>query len=129
MSDAKTTAAAAAPAKHVLIPIGNGSEDIEAVCLIDVLRRAGLIVTVASVESSLQITAARQTKIVADALMDDTTIRSATYDGIFCPGGMPGAERLRDSKALIEALKAQSTHTTRAHCLDLALHSSARVLV
>jgi len=67
-------------------------------------------VTVASVESSLQITASRQTKLVADVLIADafgTAQAPIAYDGMFCPGGMPGAERLRDSKPLIDALKAQ----------------------
>ena len=52
--------------KKVLVPIADGTEEIEAVCIIDVLRRAGAEVTVASVEKELQITASRGVKIVAD---------------------------------------------------------------
>ena len=44
--------------KKVLVPIADGIEEIEAVCIIDVLRRAGAEVTVASVDK-LQITASR----------------------------------------------------------------------
>jgi len=47
-----------------LVPIANGSEDIESVTLIDVLRRAGADVTVASVHKEATITAARQTRIL-----------------------------------------------------------------
>lgn len=41
--------------KHVLVPIANGTEEMEAVIIIDVLRRAGVEVIVASVEDSLQV--------------------------------------------------------------------------
>ena len=44
--------------KKVLVPIADGSEEIEAVCIIDVLRRAGAEVTVASV-NDLTVTASR----------------------------------------------------------------------
>jgi 4-methyl-5(b-hydroxyethyl)-thiazole monophosphate biosynthesis len=88
----------------VLVPIADGTEEIEAVCIIDVLRRAGASVTVASVDK-LQITASRGTKLVADTLITDCLDK--TYDIIALPGGMPGAEHLRDSKALTTMLKSQ----------------------
>jgi 4-methyl-5(b-hydroxyethyl)-thiazole monophosphate biosynthesis len=91
-------------AKKVLVPIANGSEEIEAVCIIDTLRRAGAEVTVASVDG-LQLTASRGVKIVADAKIADCT--GQTYDCIALPGGMPGAEHLRDSVELIGMLKKQ----------------------
>jgi 4-methyl-5(b-hydroxyethyl)-thiazole monophosphate biosynthesis len=88
--------------KKVLVPIADGTEEIEAVCIVDVLRRAGAQVTVASVEKSLQVTASRGVKIVADSRIEDCT--AASFDLIVLPGGMPGAEHLRDSEALIELL-------------------------
>jgi len=91
-------------AKRVLVPVADGSEEIEAVCLIDALRRAGAEVTVASVDG-LQVTASRGVKLVADARIADCT--SQTYDCIVLPGGMPGAEHLRDCVALIGMLKKQ----------------------
>jgi len=91
--------------KKVLVPIADGSEEIEAVCIIDVLRRAGAEVTVASVEKDLQITASRGVRIVADARIDDCA--NEGFDLIVLPGGMPGAERLRDSKALAALLRSQ----------------------
>jgi 4-methyl-5(b-hydroxyethyl)-thiazole monophosphate biosynthesis len=91
-------------AKRVLVPIADGSEEIEAVCIIDTLRRAGAEVTVASV-GKLQVTASRGVKIVADARIADCT--GQTYDCIVLPGGMPGAEHLRDSAKLIEMLREQ----------------------
>lgn len=90
--------------KKVLVPIADGSEEIEAVCLIDTLRRAGAEVTVASV-GVLQVTASRCVQFVADALLADCV--SETYDCIALPGGMPGAEHLRDCEPLIAKLKEQ----------------------
>jgi len=90
--------------KKVLVPIAQACEEIEACCIIDTLRRAGAGVTVASV-GELQITASRGVKITADARIVDCA--SKTYDLIALPGGMPGAEHLRDSQALTEMLKQQ----------------------
>jgi len=90
--------------KKVLVPIANGTEEIEAACIIDTLRRAGAEVTVASV-GELQVTASRSMKLVADARISDCV--NQTYDCIALPGGMPGAEHLRDSAPLIEKLKQQ----------------------
>ena len=91
--------------KNVLIVIADGIEEIEAVCIIDILRRAGSIVTVASVDD-LQVTASRGTRLVADKSIKDCT--NITYDLIALPGGMPGAEHLRDSTDLTSMLKKQA---------------------
>lgn len=89
----------------VLVPIANGTEEMEAVCLIDLLRRAGAEVTVASVDE-LQVTASRSVRLVADRLIADCA--GETYDLIALPGGMPGAERLRDSIVLEHLLCRQN---------------------
>ncbi|MBA55924.1 MAG: DJ-1 family protein [Pseudomonadales bacterium] len=96
-------------AKTALVPIAEGSEDIETVCIIDVLRRAGVEVTVASAmgTESLEITAARKTRIVADTHINQCL--DQTYDLIALPGGLPGAEHLRDCAALIELLSLQKS--------------------
>ena len=90
--------------KKVLVPIANGTEELEAVTIIDVLRRADAMVTVASV-GELRITASRGVQIVADCLIADCL--DTVYDCIALPGGMPGAENLRDSKALKRLLVEQ----------------------
>ncbi|KAJ0579701.1 putative class I glutamine amidotransferase [Helianthus annuus] len=63
--------------KKVLVPVAVGTEPMEAVIVIDVLRRAGADVTVASVTSQLCVDAARGVTIVADALI------SACVDTVF----------------------------------------------
>eukprot|EP00244_Chara_vulgaris_P003363 TRINITY_DN1607_c0_g1_i1.p1 TRINITY_DN1607_c0_g1~~TRINITY_DN1607_c0_g1_i1.p1 ORF type:complete len:452 (-),score=92.27 TRINITY_DN1607_c0_g1_i1:654-1877(-) len=92
--------------KKALVPIAHGTEEMEAVILIDILRRAGADVTVGSVETTKQVTASRTVKLVADVLIEDCA--SQKFDVIVLPGGMPGAERLRDSKTLRELTTAQA---------------------
>jgi 4-methyl-5(b-hydroxyethyl)-thiazole monophosphate biosynthesis len=92
--------------KKVLVPIADGSEEIEAVSIIDVLRRAGADVTVASVMAELTVTASRGVKIVADKGIAEC--ESGDFDLIVLPGGMPGAEHLRDSETLVRMLKQQT---------------------
>ena len=93
-------------AKTVLIPIADGTEEIEAVCMIDTLRRAGAEVTVASVEPTLNITASRGVKLVADVLVSELVER--TFDLLAVPGGMPGAEHIRDAAPFTSLLKQQA---------------------
>ncbi|KAH9310137.1 hypothetical protein KI387_038048, partial [Taxus chinensis] len=90
----------------VLVPIGFGTEEMEAVILIDVLRRAGSDVTVASVETELQIEASRRVKLVADTLI--STCTEEIFDLVVLPGGMPGSSRLRDSEILESITKRQA---------------------
>ena len=90
---------------RVLVPIADGTEEIEAVCIIDTLRRAGAEVTVASVMDSLEVKASRGVNLVADKAISECS--HETYDAIALPGGIPGAEHLRDSELLIDMLKKQ----------------------
>ncbi len=91
-------------AVNVLVPIADGIEEIEAVTIIDVLRRAGAEVVVASV-GDLTVTASRGVKLTADTTIEPCA--GQTFSCIALPGGMPGAEHLRDSGVLIELLKKQ----------------------
>ena len=79
--------------KKALVPIGNGSEEWEAVTIIDVLRRAGTDVCVASVEDSLEVTCSRRVKIVADANIAD--ISTKDFDLIALPVTSLGGVRAR----------------------------------
>ncbi len=108
---------------RVLIPIADGSEDIESVTLIDVLRRAGAAVTIASVEAQTRIRAARGTLITADALIEDC--QDGDWDLIALPGGMPGADHLHDSAPLRGLLRAQHE---RERPLAAVCAAPARVL-
>ncbi|MDH5560044.1 MAG: DJ-1/PfpI family protein [Deltaproteobacteria bacterium] len=92
--------------KKVLIPVADGVEEIEAVTQIDILRRAGAEVTVASV-NRLNIIASRGVKLEADCLIGE--LKETEFDLISLPGGLKGAENLRDSAILIGILKKQQS--------------------
>ena len=91
--------------QKVLIPIADGVEEIEAVCMIDTLRRAHLDVTVASVHDRLNITASRGVNFTADTLV--TQCKNQIFDMIALPGGMPGSTHLAQCDLLISMLKQQ----------------------
>ena len=92
--------------KKVLVPVAQGTEEMEAVTIIDVLRRAGAEVIVASVDT-ITIKASRGLEFKADRLIKDCM--DEEFDLIVLPGGMPGAVNLRDSKDLEILLKKQAS--------------------
>lgn len=80
-----------------LIPIANGSEEMEAVILIDMLRRAGVDVTVAG--DGDMVTCSRGVRIVPDIALDDLA-DDDEFDLIVLPGGDQGVENFLDNEAL-----------------------------
>ncbi|CAJ1454162.1 unnamed protein product [Effrenium voratum] len=105
---------------RVLVPIAADSEEIETACITDVLTRAGAKVTVASCSGDLEVRMSRGLKILADQHIGDCV---GEYDVIALPGGMPGAEHLRDCKKLEAMLKEQksSGRLTAAVCASPAV--------
>lgn len=81
---------------QILVPVADGSEEIEAVVTIDVLRRAKANVVVASVGDKLEIMASRKVKLVADVLLDE--VAKLSYDLIVLP------VRLRSTKLMIKLI-------------------------
>ncbi len=78
--------------KKIAVHLADGFEEIEAVTIIDVLRRAELDVLVVSVSETLLVTGAHQLKMIAEILFEQVN-----YNEIFMivlPGGMPGAANL-----------------------------------
>ncbi|KAG8047496.1 hypothetical protein GUJ93_ZPchr0008g11787 [Zizania palustris] len=75
-----------------------GTEEMEAVILAGVLRRAGAGVTLASVEDGLEVEASCGSRIVADMLI--VACADQMFDLVALPGGMPGSVRLRDNEIL-----------------------------
>ncbi|AVO52334.1 DJ-1 family glyoxalase III [Ectopseudomonas mendocina] len=92
--------------KRALIAVADGSEDLECVTLIDVLRRAEIEVVLASAEDRRMITCARGTRLTADAMLLD--VLAQDFDLIVLPGGMPGAQRLADFEPLAERVRKQA---------------------
>jgi protein deglycase len=80
--------------KKIAVHLANGFEEIEAVSIIDVLRRADIEVVVVSVTGKLEVAGAHHLKIFADILFEEVN-----YNDLFMivlPGGMPGASNLNE---------------------------------
>jgi len=106
---------------QILVPIADGSEEMEAVAIIDVLKRAKANVVVAALGNSLEVVASRKVKLVADVLLDEAEKNS--YDLIVLPGGLGGAEAFASSEKLVNMLKkqAESNKPYGAICASPAL--------
>ncbi len=87
--------------KKVLVILADGFEEIEAVTPIDVLRRAGLEVTLAGV-SGKTITGAHGIKFQTDVTLDEY---KGLPDAVILPGGLPGAKNLGESKKVGELVR------------------------
>ncbi len=86
----------------VLIPIANGCEEMEAVIMIDTLRRAEYDVTVAGLTAGT-IEASRGVKLVPDTTWDQ--VNPADYDVLILPGGFGGTEALSGHEGVLQALR------------------------
>ena len=88
--------------KKIAVHLAEGFEEIEAVNIIDVLRRAELDVTVVSVTENLEVTGSHSIKIIADKLFNNVSYD--LFDMIILPGGMPGASNLNNHPGLREQI-------------------------
>jgi 4-methyl-5(b-hydroxyethyl)-thiazole monophosphate biosynthesis len=88
--------------RTALIPIADGSEELEAVTVIDLLRRAGVEVTVASL-TGVAVTCSRGVHLVPDCALDTALERD--YDALILPGGLPGADYLAADERIIERIR------------------------
>lgn len=84
--------------KRVLVPAADGSEDIELACITNILARAEIKYTLASVMDAKNITLSRGLKLTADVLVKDVLAKD--YDAVLLPGGLPGSEHLGKSESL-----------------------------
>lgn len=87
--------------KKVALFIENGSEELELIAPLDVMRRANLEVDLISANNEDFITSSHNVKIIADKKINEVN-NILDYDAIVIPGGMPGSTLLRDNKKIIE---------------------------
>lgn len=97
---------------EVLVPLAEGFEEIEAVTIIDLLRRAGVGVTTASITNRLSVKGAHGIEVRADSTLPAVSDR--TYQAVILPGGMPGTTNLAADKTLGEVI---SRHQQRGEYL------------
>jgi 4-methyl-5(b-hydroxyethyl)-thiazole monophosphate biosynthesis len=88
--------------KRVLIPLAEGCEELEAVTLIDILRRAGVEVITAGLNPGM-VKASRGTQLVPDMTLDAALQHD--FDMVALPGGMPGSQHLKEDPRIIGLLR------------------------
>ncbi len=86
----------------VLVPFANGMEEMEAVIIVDVLRRAGIEVVSAGLDEGT-ITASRGTKLIPDILLNK--VNPEEFDMILLPGGNLGTKNLDANPIISQILK------------------------
>lgn len=97
---------------NVLVPLAQGCEELEAVTITDLLTRAGFNVVTAGLDAQ-PVVASRGMVLVPKTSMDK--VMEQVFDMIVLPGGLPGADHLRDNELVQEKLKqmaAQNKYTT-----------------
>ncbi|HDK7174888.1 TPA: DJ-1/PfpI family protein [Clostridium botulinum] len=87
----------------ILVFIAEGFEEIEALTVVDVLRRANIQCDMCSITSNKEIKGAHNILVNVDKTLEE--IKSNEYNGLVIPGGMPGATNLRDNNKLIDLVK------------------------
>ncbi|XP_076662315.1 protein dj-1beta [Halictus rubicundus] len=91
--------------KTAILLIADGSEEMEAVITADVLRRAGINVTIAGLPENECIKCSRDVKICVDAKLKDAAQQK--YDVVILPGGLGGSEAFASSQEVGKLLKEQ----------------------
>lgn len=90
--------------KQVCVFLADGFEEIEGLTVVDLLRRAGIMVTTASITGQKDIHGAHGIIVQADALIEDIDLKE--QDMLVLPGGMPGTIHLGEHAGVCEAIKA-----------------------
>ena len=90
---------------RVLVPLAEGFEEIEAVTIVDLLRRAGIEVETAAL-GERRVTGSHGIAVEADRRLAE--VEHHDYDMIVLPGGMPGADHLKNDARLVAMLQRQA---------------------
>ncbi len=89
----------------VLVPLAQGCEELEAVTVIDLLRRAGIEVITAGLDEHAVI-ASRGVRLLPDTTLEE--LKEGRFDLIVLPGGLPGADHLANDSRILSLLQQQS---------------------
>ena len=98
--------------KKVLVPLAPGFEEMEAVCVVDVLRRAGAEVTTAGTQPG-PIQASRRVVVLPDTTLDQ--VDPDEFDMIVIPGGAKGVDVLKADpivKLILQKMNGQGKYVT-----------------
>lgn len=90
---------------NALVLVADGSEEIEVITVVDILRRAHVIVTIAAVDDAVNVTCSRGVNLVADAILGDLVSPCKSFEAIILPGGLTGAETFSHSTTVQKLLR------------------------
>lgn len=90
--------------KKALMLFAEGFETVEALMVVDLLRRGGVEVSMASIDENEMVTSAQGIGVQMDMVMGEADL--LTYDAVILPGGMPGTNYLKESVAVKKVLLA-----------------------
>lgn len=89
--------------KDLLVFLAEGFEEIEALTVVDYLRRVDLKVDLVSINDNLEVKSSHNVLVKADKSIQDIDLEE--YRGLYIPGGLPGATNLADSEYVRNAVK------------------------
>lgn len=89
---------------RVIVFLAEGFEEIEALTVVDYLRRVDILVDTVSITDNKQVKGAHDIVVMADKIIDELGDLE-NYTTVIIPGGMPGASNLRDNKLVINIVK------------------------
>lgn len=111
----------------VAVVLADGFEEVEAMAIVDVLRRAEITVVIAGLHEG-PVTGARKVKVIPDTVIE--TVRSDDFDMIVLPGGQPGADNLNAHPRVKDLIRefSEKGKLTGAICAAPIVLGSAGVL-
>lgn len=89
--------------KKAIVLLAKGFEEVEALTVVDVLRRGGVHCITCSITEEEEVLGSHSIHVKANNLLDKTDVDK--YDAVVIPGGMPGSANLRDSEEVIKLVK------------------------
>jgi len=89
--------------KKAMLLLGNGYEEVEALTVVDFLRRAQIPIDMVSITGKLETVGDHQIRIYADRLLEE--VDSEEYDVVITPGGMPGVKMLASDRRVTELVR------------------------
>ncbi|MDD2968194.1 MAG: DJ-1/PfpI family protein [Lachnospiraceae bacterium] len=87
---------------YVCVFLAEGFEEIEALTVVDLLRRVGILTDLVSVTTQMTVTGSHGIEVRADKLIEE--VEFVNIDMIVLPGGMPGTKNLEECDLLMEEL-------------------------
>lgn len=92
----------------IYVLLANGFEEIEALAVVDILRRAELDTKMVSIHDTLQVTGAHAIEVKADLLLKDIQLEG--IEALVLPGGMPGTKHLDESPEVAKLVQHVHDH-------------------